>query len=158
MSGSYGVGLGLCARRGAAEGVTFGRYAITRTSPARARLGSFHLPRPSLAGPHPCALFVPQARQFAPPEELGWVEVGAGIVAVEEGGGMLAGGVMAVEPLGGVVAGVVLGVVAGAVAGAAAPFSPFSSLAWWLHAVRANEEASSRLQHSRRIFMAVSFG
>jgi hypothetical protein len=88
--------------------------------------------------------------------------VGAGIVAVEEGGGMLAGGVMAVEPLGGVVvgvvAGVVLGVVVGAVAAGAAPFSPFSSLAWWLHAASANEEASSRLQHSRRVFMAVSFG
>jgi hypothetical protein len=88
--------------------------------------------------------------------------VGAGIVAVEEGGGMLAGGVMAVEPLGGVVvgvvAGVVLGVVAGAVAGVAAPVSPVSSLVWRLQAARANVEASSRLQHSRRVFMAVSFG
>jgi hypothetical protein len=77
------------------------------------------------------------------------------MVAVDEGGGMVAGGIVAVDAGGGVIGSV--GVVAGAVAGVAAPGSALS-LVLLLQAVSANDEASSRLQHSRRIFMAVSFG
>jgi len=89
------------------------------------------------------------------------VEVGAGIV-VEEAGGMLAGGVIAVDEAGGVImvdeAGGVIGSVGVVVV--AAPAAPGSALSVsvWLQAASANEEASSRLQHNRRIFMAVSFG
>jgi hypothetical protein len=89
------------------------------------------------------------------------VEEDRGMVAVEDDGGMVAGGFIAVEVDGGVVdvigAAGVVGVVAGAVDGVAAP-GPALSLVPWLQAASANDEASSRLQHSRRIFMAVSFG
>ncbi|NUR24119.1 hypothetical protein [Frateuria sp.] len=151
MSGSYGGGAAIVRLLHGAEGVTFGRDAVTQASPARARLGWFPMPWPSLAGVRPCLVrgCVVQPRQCV-------VEAGGGIAAVEEGGGiavaeeggMLAGGIGAVLAGGGAV---------GAVAGAAAPGAAFSSLGW-LQAVSANEEASSRLQHSRRIFMAVSFG
>src|SRR5690242_7706810 len=76
-------------------------------------------------------------------------------MAVDEDGGMVAGGVFAVDAGGGVI-GVVGWVADGAVADGAVPGSAFS-LPAWLQAASANEEASSRLQHSMRIFMAVSF-
>jgi hypothetical protein len=86
------------------------------------------------------------------------VEEDRGMVAVEDDGGMVAGGFIAVEVDGGVVDVIgAAGVVAGAVDGVAAP-GPALSLVPWLQAASANDEASSRLQHSRRIFMAVSFG
>jgi hypothetical protein len=104
-------------------------------------------------GPHPCP-YVRVCAQLAPPEEFGAVEVGGGI-AVDEAGGMVAGGVIAVDAGGGVI-GVVgwVGVIAGAVDGAAAPGSALS-LVPWLQAASANVEASSRLQHNRRVFMGM---
>jgi hypothetical protein len=88
---------------------------------------------------------------------LGAVEVGAGMPAVDEDGGMVAGGgIIAVDAGGGVVGSVgMVGVVAGAVDGGAAPGSVVSSVPR-LQPANANEETSSRLQHSKRVFMAIA--